>query len=199
VGGAREEPVDARVIAATNRDLERMVAEGGFREDLFYRLHVVEVRVPPLRERTEDIPMLIDHFLQLFSSRYRRERKTVSRAALRFLASCPWPGNVRQLENILLNAFVMSDRTELEIEDFEIAGLRHPSTPPAPERGAVASHAGQSSEANTDSSLSAHEAAEREKILGALAACNWNRVKAAQLVGMPRRTFYRRLHKHGIQ
>ena len=124
VGGVREERVSVRVIAATNRNLERMVADNAFREDLYYRLHVVDVQLPPLRERADDVPMLIDHFLNIFAARYRRERKTISRDALRFLCSCPWPGNVRQLENTLLNAWVMSDRSQLEIEDFEMTGLQ---------------------------------------------------------------------------
>jgi len=127
VGGALEEPVDARVIAATNRGLEQMVQEGTFREDLFYRLHVIEVRVPSLRERTEDIPPLMDHFMTLFAARYRREKKSLSREALRRMVSFDWPGNVRQLEHVL-----------------------------------------------------------------------WNRVQAAKLIGIPRRTFYRRLKEYGI-
>ena len=89
VGGTKEEPVDVRVIAATNRDLTRMVAAGTFREDLFYRLHVVELHVPPLRERVDDIPPLIDYFLSLFAARYRRDRKTLSRDALRQAVRLP--------------------------------------------------------------------------------------------------------------
>jgi len=205
VGGLREEPVDCRVIAATNRDLDRMVADGSFREDLYYRLHVVEVRLPPLRERTDDIPMLIDHFLQIFATRYRRERKTISREALRFLCSCPWPGNVRQLENTLLNAWVMSDRPELELEDFEIAGLRPDrdhrvvSTTRGVEEPPSSAAQANASRRGVETSLSAHQATEKERILAALSACNWNRVKAAEVVGIPRRTFYRRLAKYGIQ
>jgi len=192
VGGVREETVEVRVIAATNRDLLKMVGEGTFREDLYYRLHVVEVNIPSLRDRTEDIPVLIDHFLQIFAARYRRERKTISREALRFLCSCPWPGNVRQLENTLLNAWVMSDRPELVEDDFELAGLRRavtgvePSTPPPAGRA-------------VEVSLIDHEAGEKERILAALTSANWNRVKAAEMCGIPRRTFYRRLRKHGIQ
>jgi transcriptional regulator with GAF, ATPase, and Fis domain len=191
VGGACEEPVDTRVIAATHRDLASMVEAGKFREDLYYRLHVIQVRVPPLRERIEDLPILIDHFLGIFAARYSRDRRSVSRAALKRLMAFSWPGNVRQLENVLLNAWVLSDRPELEIEDFELPTGRPPRAPaPADERPAAP---------RVETSLDAHKASERERILAALTRCNWNRVKAAQLVGLPRRTFYRRLKEYGIQ
>jgi DNA-binding NtrC family response regulator len=187
VGNPREEPVDTRVIAATHRDLASLVASGLFREDLYYRLHVIEVKVPPLRDRLEDLPLLIDHLLGIFAARYNRERRSVSRAALKRLAAFPWPGNVRQLENVLLNAWVLSDRPELEIDDFELPAGRPPRAPDA-----EAHHP-------PETSLDAHKAGERERILTALARCNWNRVKAAELVGLPRRTFYRRLKEYGIQ
>jgi transcriptional regulator with GAF, ATPase, and Fis domain/tetratricopeptide (TPR) repeat protein len=190
VGSAREEAVDTRVIAATHRDLSAMVEDGAFREDLYYRLHVIEVRVPPLRERLEDIPILIDHFLGIFAARYSRDRRSVSRAALKRLMAFSWPGNVRQLENVLLNAWVLSDRPELEIEDFELPTGRIAR---APEAAAADPHQSSST------SLDAHKAGERERILGALKECNWNRVKAAQIIGLPRRTFYRRLKEYGIQ
>jgi DNA-binding NtrC family response regulator len=191
VGGSREEPTDTRVIAATHRDLAGMVESGAFREDLFYRLHVIQVRVPPLRERLEDIPLLIDHFLGIFAARYNRERRSVSRAALKRLVAFGWPGNVRQLENVLLNAWVLSDAPELSIEDFELPTGRPPRPPTAVVEEAPAKE--------LETSLDAHKAGERERILEALAACNWNRVKAAQIVGLPRRTFYRRLKEYGIQ
>jgi transcriptional regulator with GAF, ATPase, and Fis domain len=187
VGSAREEPVDTRLIAATHRDLSAMVEAGKFREDLYYRLHVIQVRVPPLRERLEDLPILIDHFLGIFASRYSRERRSVSRAALKRLTAFNWPGNVRQLENVLLNAWVLSDGEELEIDDFELPSSR-PARAPAPEEPR-----------RNETSLDAHRASEKDRILDALARSNWNRVKAAQLVGLPRRTFYRRLKEYGIQ
>lgn len=209
VGGVREEPVSVRVIAATNRNLERMVAEGTFREDLYYRLRVVDVQLPSLRERAEDIPMLIDHFLNIFAARYRRERKTISRDALRLLCSCPWPGNVRQLENSLLNAWVMSDRSQLEMEDFEMTGLQGASESFArastEERRATTSQVrlidtpGSGDRAAPSETLSAHEASEKERMIAALSSANWNRVKAAEMCKIPRRTFYRRLKKYGIQ
>ena len=113
LGGAKEEPVDVRVVAATNRDLEAMVREQTFREDLYYRLHVIELKVPALRDRSDDIPALIDHFLTLFAARYRRDRKTIGRDALRRLVAYEWPGNVRQLENVLLNAWLMGEGSEI--------------------------------------------------------------------------------------
>ena len=194
VGAAREEPVDTRVIAATHRDLSAMVEAGSFREDLYYRLHVIQVRVPPLRERLEDLPILIDHFLGIFAARYSRERRSVSRAALKRLQAFSWPGNVRQLENVLLNAWVLSDGPELDIDDFELPSARAPKSaePIAPALPLDASRGGQTS-------LDDHKADERERIVAALQRCNWNRVKAAQVVGLPRRTFYRRLKEYGIQ
>jgi DNA-binding NtrC family response regulator len=189
VGGNREEPVGTRVIAATHRDLARMVQEGRFREDLYYRLHVVEIRVPPLRERLEDVPLLIDHFLGIFAARYGRERRSVSRGALKRLLAYSWPGNVRQLENVLLNAWVLSDRAELDEFELPEASLK-------PVAGPLSEEA---SRRPIQTSLDAHKASERDRILQALSSCNWNRVKAAQMVGLPRRTFYRRLKEYGIQ
>lgn len=193
VGGAREEPVDTRVIAATHRDLAGMVADGAFREDLYYRLNVIQVRVPPLRERIEDIPLLIDHFLGIFAARYGRERRSVSRAALKRLCGFAWPGNVRQLENVLLNGWVLSDRPELDADDFELP------TQASRARGLPEVSAASPVPAPRETSLDVHRASERERILTALASCNWNRVRAAQIVGLPRRTFYRRLKEYGIQ
>ncbi len=189
VGGNQEEPVDVRILFATNRDLERMVQEGKFREDLYYRIHVVEIHLPALRERGEDVPQLVDYFLGLFAARYKREKKSVSRDALRRLQAYGWPGNVRQLEHVLLNAWVMSEDQELLPEDFELpdgfrpASDRSPSVLRVPKKG----------------TSSQHRRDERERILEALRSCNWNRVKAAEISGIPRRTFYRRLREYGIQ
>jgi len=192
VGAGREEPIDVRIIAATNRDLSQMVEAGTFREDLFYRLNVIQVQIPPLRERKDDIPALIDHFLSRFATRYRRERKAVERGALRTLSTYEWPGNVRQLEHVLLNAWLMSDGDEITSLDLQLpAPLRVGRPVPAaaedtspPE--AVARNAGEFKDE------------EKRHILRALTACNWNRVQAAKQLGVPRRTFYRRLKEYGI-
>jgi transcriptional regulator with PAS, ATPase and Fis domain len=190
VGGAKEESIDARVIAATNRDLGQMVADGAFREDLFYRLHVIEIRIPGLRDRREDIPPLIDHFLTIFSSRYRREKKTIDRDALRRLTSYDWPGNVRQLEHVLLNAWLMSEGGEIVADDLQLPD-RAPSSNVSDVRPTVPPAAVARSQEE-------FRTTEREKILSALSSCNWNRVQAAKMIGIPRRTFYRRLKEYGI-
>jgi transcriptional regulator with GAF, ATPase, and Fis domain/tetratricopeptide (TPR) repeat protein len=198
VGGSREEPVDVRVIAATHRDLLSMSGGGQFREDLYYRLRVVEINVPALRDRPEDIPALIDHFLQLFAARYRRERGVLSREALRALSAYGWPGNVRQLQNALLNAWVLSDSSELEVESFDLPGLTRPAAPPprpAPPRAARP----ESEAPRSPITYADHRADEKDRMLDALRACNWNRVRAAEVLQMPRRTFYRRLKEYGIQ
>jgi serine/threonine-protein kinase PknK len=187
VGGTREEPVNTRVIAATHRNLAEMVQNGSFREDLYYRLNVIEVRVPSLRERPEDIALLIDHFLRIFAARYARERRTISREAQRRLSSYGWPGNVRQLEDVLLNAWILTDAPELEPGDFEL-----------PEERPLAATTVSEVRPRPESADAAKEV-EKDRILEALGACNWNRAKAAKLIGMPRRTFYRRLKLHGIQ
>ena len=229
VGGNKEQPVDVRLIAATNRDLGAMVEAKIFREDLYYRLHVVEVHLPPLRERLDDVPVLIDHFLKIFAARFRRDKKTVTRDALRKLASYSWPGNVRQLENVLLNAWVLSERPELFTDDFDLPeggrrsapapdGVRPPpstraaplsagrtsqSAPRAPvpssRRAPGASKGSTSSRRRPNRETKGPRAGEKERIVGALQTCNWNRVKAATMLGLPRRTFYRRLKEYGIQ
>jgi serine/threonine-protein kinase PknK len=198
VGGVKEETCTARVIAATNRELGQMVAEGTFREDLFYRLHVIELKVPALRERAEDIPALIDHFLTLFSARHKRERKTVERNAVRRLQAYEWPGNVRQLEHVLLNAWLLSEDDEISSEDLDLPATtaKNPAS-----LGTSSHHDKTSGSAVTGVRVRTQEEykdVEKEKILGALARCNWNRVQAAKMVGIPRRTFYRRLKDYGI-
>lgn len=216
VGGSSEIPVGCRFIFATHRDLQQLVATNKFREDLFYRIHVVEVKLPPLRERLDDIPLLVDHFLGIFSARYKRERKSVTRAALRRLANFDWPGNVRQLEHVLLNAWVLGDDSEVDASDLELPGEARPpkSQPPArplypATEGELEDEArAQESKPKIDEpparggrkgTLSEHRRTEKERIIEALEACNWNRVKAAELSGIPRRTFYRRLREYNIQ
>jgi transcriptional regulator with GAF, ATPase, and Fis domain/tetratricopeptide (TPR) repeat protein len=195
VGGNQEEPIDVRIVAATHRDLPAMVAAGAFREDLFYRLRVVEVPVPSLRERPEDIPLLIDHFLQRFALRYRREKGSVARDTLRQLTEYPWPGNVRQLEHVLLNAWILSESAELDADAFDLP----PPSRLTPEPSAPASATRPTPHASEAPPSADRKNDEKQRILEALQRHNWNRVRAAQALRMPRRTFYRRLKDYGIQ
>jgi transcriptional regulator with GAF, ATPase, and Fis domain len=224
VGGTEEEPIDCRFLFATHRNLERLVKENRFREDLYYRINVVQIPLPSLRERTDDIPLLVDHFLGIFAARYKRDRRSLTREALYKLSSYDWPGNVRQLEHVLLNAWIMSDDDEVDAEDIDLpAASTEPREPmsrdvspresvdrdsqsrdPAPRDRAPSSPVPTRpppapDSANRNESLSSHRRSERDRIIEALEACNWNRVKAAELSGIPRRTFYRRLREYKIQ
>ncbi len=205
VGGHKEEPVDVRVIFATNRDLKEMVRQGRFREDLLYRIQVVEMRLPPLRERTEDIPQLVDHFFSRFATRFQQPKKSLTREALGRLLDYEWPGNVRQLENVLLNAWVLSDGEAIEGEDLDLPSERPATSSGAPREAPRASAAREPASARGETraekrqTVTQHRRDEKQRIVQALEACNWNRVKAAELLNMPRRTFYRRLTEYGIQ
>ncbi len=198
VGGTAEEAVDVRVIFATNKDLAELVKNGQFREDLYYRIHVVEAHIPALRERADDIPQLVDHFLGLFAARYKREKKAVARDAIRRLSDYAWPGNVRQLENVLLNALVMSEEPELVADDIELPDGWVTQAARA-ERSQSIEGESKVEQPRRKGTVSEHRREERERILSALRSCNWNRVRAAELSGIPRRTFYRRLREYGIQ
>jgi DNA-binding NtrC family response regulator len=183
-----------------------MVDEGRFREDLYYRIVVVELTIPPLRDHAEDIPPLVDYFLGLFAARYKREKKTLARAALRRLANYEWPGNVRQLEHVLLNAWVLSDQAEIDVEDLDLPDNQghdrsRPSAAEPPDSEEIESSAGGQAEPRPPvrQTLSSHLSDEKARIAEALAACNWNRVRAAEMLGMPRRTFYRRLKQYQLQ
>jgi serine/threonine-protein kinase PknK len=202
VGGTEEEAIDCRFIFATHRNLEDLVAKGQFREDLYYRIHVVELPLPALRDRADDIPLLVDHFLGIFAARYKRDRKSLTRDALHKLASFNWPGNVRQLEHVLLNAWVMGDRPEIDAEDLELpqgARLSAPRDKEASETQQPKPAAEADSSDVKNQTLSSHRRSEKDRIIEALEACNWNRVKAAEVSGIPRRTFYRRLREYKIQ
>jgi DNA-binding NtrC family response regulator len=214
VGGTGEIDIECRFIFATHRNLRKMVEEGRFREDLYYRIVVVELTIPSLREHVEDIPPLVDYFLGLFAARYKREKKTLTRAGLRRLQSFDWPGNVRQLEHVLLNAWVLSDQAEIDVDDLDLPdthGHGRPRTPPPeaddseelePPSGPVSSAKApghQEPREPARQTLSSHLNDEKTRIAEALAACNWNRVRAAEMLGMPRRTFYRRLKQYQLQ
>lgn len=182
VGGSEEKAIDVRLITASNRPLSELIDEGKLREDLYYRLAVVELALPPLRERRSDIPLLCDHFLRRIAEERGEPRKRLSRDALQRLCAHDFPGNVRELEHLLVNAtvFAASDCIEAEELAIEVDRVSRPS----------------SSEPGNYQSF---KDAERDRMLATLNAHGWNRAKAARALGMARRTFYRRLKEHGIE
>jgi DNA-binding NtrC family response regulator len=182
VGSTKAFPVDVRVIAATNRDLERAMTEGSFRQDLFYRLNVVRVTLPPLRERREDIPSLINHFLRRFNKRFHRDVRGVAPEALAALTAYTFPGNVRELENLIERAFAMGAREQITLADLpSLSKTPMTSTP-----------------VTSPESVPALADVERELILKALAVFKDDKEAAARALGISRRTIYRRLKEYGV-
>lgn len=187
VGGVTETEVDARVIAATNRDLGEDVAEGRFREDLFYRLNVIQVRVPPLRERPEDVLLLAEHFLARFAQDSGR-RLTLSKEAAQALLDYDFPGNVRELENLVERAATLSDHEAIgtDVLPVQVAGMRAPppETLEIPEDGM-----------DLQEWLDARE---RQWLSKALERTGGRKKEAARVLGLTFRSFRYRLAKHGI-
>ncbi|MEM7448268.1 MAG: sigma 54-interacting transcriptional regulator [Myxococcota bacterium] len=205
LGSDVDEEVNIRVVCASNKYLPDLVASGVFRADLFYRLHVVEICLPPLRERAEDLHLICEHLLCKISARQGADTKRLTGSALRALAAHPLPGNVRQLEHLLANACVMVEGASIDVDDLVIteaapAQLDAQERVDAQERDSKDTHvqsSGQDGEA-VPKSLHDYKEAEKERILSALEATGWNRARAAKSVSMPRRTFYRRLKEYGI-
>ncbi|RLB45745.1 MAG: sigma-54-dependent Fis family transcriptional regulator, partial [Deltaproteobacteria bacterium] len=201
VGGDEDEEVDIRVIAASNKRLVDLVAKGEFREDLFYRLNVVEICLPALRERPSDVPLLAEHFLSKFAKRDGVAPKRISREALVRLAEHPLPGNVRQLEHVLLNAWVLIEGDLIDAEDLALDDDVGAVDMVARDRGRVAATAAAEqadAQRPPPQSYDDFQKDEKQRILEALEGHNWNRVQAAKALGIPRRTFYRRLKQYDI-
>ncbi len=208
VGANQSRLVDVRILAATNRDLLQMVREGTFREDLYYRLEVVTLHLPPLRERIEDLPPLVDHFVQACNRRYDRLAQPVrgvSHGAMARLLADPWPGNVRELENVVERAFALGVGDVLQEIDLPRHVLRGtPELVPTPVvRSQVAAAAVPSAGidlggASAPDLRSLRQAAERQAILNALRDHGDDKVAAAHGLGMSRSTFYRRLKELGL-
>jgi DNA-binding NtrC family response regulator len=177
VGSSKARKVDVRILTATNSDLERSVGEGIFREDLYYRLNTVEIRLPPLRERREDIPLLAAHFLRISGGKYGRSDMTFSSAALDALLRHPWPGNVRELRHSVERAVLL---TENHVVDLEHLGLR------------------QASEGSLRLEAVPLDEAERILIRKALSRNRGNVSRAAGDLGLSRSALYRRLKRHGL-
>jgi len=182
VGGDQTIHVDVRVISATNTDLKKNVDEGQFRSDLYYRLHVVFIQIPPLRERKEDIPLLIQHFLKDAAKENQKSMKTISSQAMEMLMEYPWPGNVRELKNCIQSLVVLSKRDEIGMNDL----------PPN-----VRNFQG-AKESGLNSGLALKDA-EKTLIVKTLQSTDNNKTKAAQLLGISRRTLHRKLREYQLE
>jgi two-component system, NtrC family, nitrogen regulation response regulator NtrX len=182
VGSETSVAVDARVIAATNKRLEAEIERGAFRADLFYRLNVIPFEIPPLRERLEDVPSLVEHFNHEFSLAHRKPPKDFKPSAIERMRNYAWPGNVRELRNTIERVIIMRARHEIEADDLPILSAE---SPPA-------------SSYNFDSYREASEAYEREYILRKLAETDGNVSRAAELMGIDRSHLYRRMKALGI-
>jgi DNA-binding NtrC family response regulator len=189
IGSSKPISVDVRLIAATNRELEEMVKEGTFREDLFFRLNVVQVRMPPLRERKEDIPLLLGHFLAQFAKENGIEPPVFEPGAMRCLTAYPWPGNIRELRNFAENSVVLHRAARIHEFDLEPKFRGGTSDGSAGEfTSTEATSAGQPSV----SRLSVEEN-EKRLLREALLQARGNRTKAAKLLGVSRRTLHRKI------
>jgi transcriptional regulator with PAS, ATPase and Fis domain len=182
VGSTKAYPVDVRVIAATNRDLERAMTEGSFRQDLFYRLNVVRIMLPPLRERRDDITALVSHFLRRFNRRFHRDLRGIAPDALAALTAYTFPGNVRELENLIERAYAMGAREQIQITDLPTLSKAAAATP----------------QVTSPDTVPALGDVERELILKALAVFKDDKEAAAKALGISRRTIYRRLKEYGV-
>ena len=180
LGGTAAVPLDVRVLAATNRDLSRAMREGKFRQDLFYRLNVFTVEIPPLRQRLDDLPSLIAYFMGLFARRDRLSPTDVDKECLNVLMAYNWPGNVRQLRNVIQRAMIVATPPLITVGDLPSEILQC-----APRSGDL--------ELRLGASL---EEAERELILRTLNAVHGNKVRASEILGISLKTLYNRLEKY---
>ncbi|MCX5872763.1 MAG: sigma-54 dependent transcriptional regulator [Deltaproteobacteria bacterium] len=181
VGGEATISTDARIIAATNKDLKKGMAQGTFREDLYWRLNVINIDIPPLRERKEDIPQLVNNFVDGFNQRLGKNVRKFSQEAMDLIFQYHWPGNVRQLENAVERSIVLCKEDIIRPDDLP-EELRHSDF----------------SYTGTSSPRTNLETLEREHIKSILEQCRWNKYRAAQLMGISRSTLYSKMKKHEL-
>lgn len=179
VGDSKPIKVDVRIIASTNRDLKKKVELGEFREDLFYRLKVIDVNLPPLRDRREDIPILIEHFCRVLNERFKKNIDNVSDEVLRIFMEYSWPGNIRELEHAIEHAFILCHGRTIMVDHL-----------PPELKKATEIKIPLSEKESSD---------ERLALLKALEMTGWNKAKAARLVGISRRTIYRKIEAHKLE
>ncbi len=176
IGGTKPIKVDVRLIASTNQDLRELVKKGKFREDLYFRINVIPVRVPPLRERKSDIKILVDHFLKMYCKRFNLSLKKISPDALKILSDYDWPGNIRELENVIERAVVLGEKKEIGPDDLPMLA----SSPSIAPKKSI-------------------KAAEIGRIMEVLEETNWNKSKAAKILGIHLSTLYRKMEAYGVK
>ena len=187
VGESKPRKIDIRIIAATRRDLYSLVKEGKFRDDLYYRLKVFPVQVPPLRQRREDIPLLVDHFIERYNRKTGKDIQAGSGRAMRLLMDYPWPGNVRELENAVEHAFVLCEGTRLRVLDLPVEIRQPVCTPASEEPGAPPSTPGRGKVNLTE-----------DKLLQVLHECDWNKAEVGRRIGLSRTAIWKYMKKWDI-
>ena len=188
VGGSKPKTVDVRVVAATNRDLQVMIKEGTFREDLFYRLNVISIKLPPLRERAADIPALAEHFLEASALRDKRDRKRLTADMLKLLCEYRWPGNVRELQNEIERLILMASGEDIGVE-FADERLR----------GGISGAPSSSSSQAQGTLPEAVAAVEKSLIVSTLEKTKWNKSEAARLLGISRSNLIEKVKVYGLE
>ena len=204
VGGTKKIKVNVRVVSATNKDLQKEVEKGNFREDLYYRLVVFTIHVPPLRERKNDIPLLCSYLLNKFKDELNKEISHISPEAMDILNRYRWPGNVRQLQNVILQSMLMSQTGTIEVEHLpkEIQKSQDAASAPVNEEpdssGEEAITANETEGSSEGGSRISLDEGEKQTLLSALKMTNWNISEASNILSISRTTFYRKLKKHGL-
>jgi two-component system nitrogen regulation response regulator NtrX len=193
LGSARTIKVDVRVIAATNKDLEAEIERGTFREDLYFRLSVIPIRVPPLRDRREDIPALVKHFVDVFSRENNRRPQRFTPAALEYMQKARWKGNVRELRNTVERLLIMTPGDTIDEDD-----LRDVVRIETKVNAAVAAEAGAGNHIAPGTLREFKESAERKFLVEKLRENAWNISKTAEVIGTPRSNLYKKLEQYAI-
>jgi two-component system nitrogen regulation response regulator NtrX len=208
LGSARTIKVDVRVIAATNKDLEEAIQRGEFREDLFFRLNVIPIVVPPLRERREDIPLLVQHFARLTSEEHNLKPKRFEAAATEAMQRYRWRGNIRELRNTVERVMIMSPADVVRLDDIPAEIRSGDSRAPAPVSGADAARPAAVQQAPVSATAAApaggtlrefKDASERAYLVQKLRENNWNISKTAEVIDTPRSNLYKKLEQYGIK
>ena len=192
MGGVKDISVNVQVVASTNRDLETVVREGKFREDLFYRLSVIPIQIPPLRERKEDIPLLVEHFVQRYSTQFRKKVGQVSPDGMKLMMDYSWPGNIRELKNAIERAMILVDKDPIDVAHLPIRISAPSSVSPMP-------RASGNSLVHLPSEGAGLEEIEKNLLEQALEYSHGNKTRASKLLKISRDTLRYKVKKHSLE